>query len=269
MPFAFGPLIVGTATVGVGNLYRCKHPAAVQYLVDGATVGIDVRSDTVSLRVPQSQSGPKVQNLLKRARSFGEAVTITRIPAKAHTVALYDGEALDYGYCSMGFAVYHSGHEDVVTAGHCTDAREYWSVAEGYYGYTVASTFSRSGDYGLIHRSQPIRTIGQLPYPNGWDITYAGYIDYNTYVCKQGATSGYTCGRAKYYGVAVDYVNGPVVDGLLSTTVCVQGGDSGGALHYYHMGVGVASGSADSCSGGRSYFEDLPEIRDAYGLDIE
>jgi hypothetical protein len=79
-------------------------------------------------------------------------------------------------------------------------------------------------------------------------------------LCK----SGRTCGRVDSYNVSVTYSDpdgGPdtVVTGLGSSSVCTQGGDSGGAYIFGNQAQGMTSGA---------YFQPLDDALSHYGLSL-
>jgi streptogrisin B len=78
--------------------------------------------------------------------------------------------------------------------------------------------------------------------------------------------------------VSVSYPGGIVLNGMIETDVCADGGDSGGPLMtefrigptYYAYGVGIVSGGARPCSSGtgHTYHQPLGEILEYYGLNL-
>ncbi len=99
-------------------------------------------------------------------------------------------------------------------------------------------------------------------------------------LCKSGATTGWTCGTVGSYNNTVTYIDrsgGPdtVVSGLASSTVCVEGGDSGGAYISGNQAQGMTSGGPtdQQCTGGvnsrgTSYFQPLDDALRYYGLTL-
>ncbi|CAM5229693.1 S1 family peptidase [Streptomyces californicus] len=99
-------------------------------------------------------------------------------------------------------------------------------------------------------------------------------------LCKSGQTTGWTCGKVGSYNVSVTYTDqngGPdtVVTGLASSSVCTQGGDSGGAYVSGDQAQGMTSGGPTNqrCSGqvnspGSSYFQPLDDALAYYGLTL-
>ena len=240
-----------------------------KHAVTGTTLAIDAQSNTVELTVPRSKASARARALLARAKSYGDAVDVTRTPGMPTTQAVYGGEAIYGGgiRCSAAF-VTSGGY--LLTAGHCTNAASSWSVSEGYLGPTAASSFP-GNDYGAI-RIDGVSGVGQV-LQNGspYEITHAATPPDGTYVCKTGSTTGTTCGTVLSYPSTVYYPSGTVYN-LIETNVCTQSGDSGGALYASgNTAVGIVSGGTTiSCSSSsyRSYFENVTEPLNAYGLSV-
>lgn len=242
--------------------------------VTGSTLGINVRSNEVAVTIPRSASGDRAQALLRRANSFGGTVDVSRVDRVPRTTVLYGGEAIHGGStrCSAAFVTTDGSSEYVVTAGHCTQAASSWTVDEGNLGSNAGSNFP-GNDYGLINNSGGVQTSGSVQR-NGspYDITGAGNPPVGTQVCKTGSTTGTSCGTIDQYDVTVNYQQGTVT-GLIQTDVCVQPGDSGGAMYTSsgNQAVGIASGgSTGNCGAGfTSFFENITDALSAYGVNIK
>lgn len=243
--------------------------------VPGTTLAIDVRSNVVEVIVPKGDNGAAAKALIERAESFGDAVEVTRAAGMPTTQALFGGEAI-FGSgvrCSAAFNTRsRSGTEYVLTAGHCGRASSSWSVDEGFLGQTAAASFP-GNDYAAIRNSGSVATVGAVLYNGGsYEITNAGNPPVGTFVCKTGSTSGTTCGNILGYNVTVNYPEGTVRD-LIETDVCTQPGDSGGALYASgNQAVGIVSGGTTigcSSSSFRSFFENVTEALNTYGLTLE
>jgi hypothetical protein len=98
-------------------------------------------------------------------------------------------------------------------------------------------------------------------------------------LCKSGQTTGWTCGAVGSYNVSVTYKDehgGPdtVVTGLATSSVCTEGGDSGGAYISGNQAQGMTSGGpiGQQCWGtnsrGSSYFQPLDDALSYYGLTL-
>lgn len=250
----------------LGEIQRTLQRRAVT----GTTLAVDVRSNTVEVTVPEGASGPGAHAFVQRAKSFGDAVEVTRAAAAPRTQALYGGEAITGGgsRCSAGF-VTTGGY--LLTAGHCTDAVSSWSSDDGYVGPSVDASFP-GNDYGLIRIEGSVTAVGEVIDDGGTtDITSAGSPPVGTYVCKTGSTTGTTCGSILAYNTTVNYPSG-TVSGLIETDVCTKGGDSGGPLFDGSTAVGLVSGGTNigcSSSSFRAYFQPVEEALAAYGLSLK
>jgi hypothetical protein len=66
----------------------------------------------------------------------------------------------------------------------------------------------------------------------------------------------------------VNYAEGSVY-GMIKTTVCAEGGDSGGALFAGSVALGLTSGGSGNCSsGGTTYFQPVTEALSVYGVSV-
>jgi streptogrisin B len=59
------------------------------------------------------------------------------------------------------------------------------------------------------------------------------------------------------------------VRGLIQTTVCAEGGDSGGPLYDGNKALGLTSGGSGNCSsGGTTFFQPARAAASHYGVTI-
>jgi streptogrisin B len=90
-------------------------------------------------------------------------------------------------------------------------------------------------------------------------------------VKRTGSTTGTHSGTVTALNVSVHYSGHPggTVSGLIQTTVCAEGGDSGGPLYDGKKALGLTSGGSGDCtSGGTTFFQPVREAADAYGVTI-
>jgi len=67
----------------------------------------------------------------------------------------------------------------------------------------------------------------------------------------------------------VNYLNGPTVQGLVQTTACAQGGDSGGPFYADSIGLGLTSGASGDCTiGGTTYFQPVAPLMETYAFQM-
>ena len=130
--------------------------------------------------------------------------------------------------CSIGFSV-HGGY---VTAGHCNVGA--WNV----YGW--------------------VRTGGgwwNVPVVLGWGQTSDALVRGSweappgTSVCRSGSTTHWHCGVIQGRNETVNYQQGAVYE-MVGTSVCAEGGDSGGSFITGDQAQGVTSGGYGNCSSG-------------------
>jgi streptogrisin B len=90
-------------------------------------------------------------------------------------------------------------------------------------------------------------------------------------VRRTGSTTGTHSGTVTALNVSVRYRGNPggTVSGLIQTTVCAEGGDSGGPLYDGTRALGLTSGGSGDCtSGGITYFQPVREAVNAYGVTM-
>ncbi|MFF1279039.1 protease [Streptomyces marokkonensis] len=164
-------------------------------------------------------------------------------------LAIYGGNTR----CTSAFMAYDRYGYYMMTAGHCTEAASYWEVPTYSYGYQgVGSTadyhFGYYGDYAVVRISdtafwQPRGWVYTTQPIRSWDYDYVGQ-----YVCKQGSTTGYTCGQITDTNATVHYP-GRTLTGMTWSTACVAPGDSGSGVYNGSTAHGILSGGPNSGCG--------------------
>ncbi|OEU99575.1 serine protease [Streptomyces qinglanensis] len=252
----------------------------------------DLSSDTVVVKVADAGRDAATRTFLAAAREYGKAVRIEKDTERlAVQRDVYPGSRMNLNndpgsWCSVGFgATSSSGTEYLVTAGHCI---------ENLPGlYFDGSRFAK-GTTGRFHVGEHSVDMGVARVDSGWDITPtvgtwgstgnvavrgSNRAPVGADLCKSGSTTGWTCGSVEGYDVSVTYTDrngGPdtVVTGLGSSTVCTEGGDSGGAYISGNQAQGMTSGGpiGQTCGGvydeGHSYFQPLDDALSYYDLDL-
>ncbi|MGW0908843.1 S1 family peptidase [Streptomyces sp. NPDC002853] len=266
--------------------------AAAERVPSGiASWGADLASDTVKVTVADA-TAPAARAFLKEAREFGDAVRVVKggqeLEAKA---AVAPGSRMNINnqpgsWCSVGFGARNAaGRQYLVTAGHCVVGNPglYFNGSKFATGSTTRFALGQNSvDMGLatIQSGSSITTaVGT--WGNGASVPVRGSqrAAVGATLCKSGSTTGWTCGRVGAYNVSVTYTDrngGPdtVVNGLGRSTVCVEGGDSGGAYIAGNQAQGMTSGGPtnQSCGGvndqGSSYFQPLDDTLRYYGLTL-
>lgn len=87
-------------------------------------------------------------------------------------------------------------------------------------------------------------------------------------ICRSGSTTHWHCGNVLAKNVTVNYSQGTVYS-LTQTSVCVEGGDSGGSYISGDQAQGVTSGGSGNCTaGGQSIYQPIKPILSRYGLTL-
>ncbi|MEU6389521.1 S1 family peptidase [Streptomyces sp. NPDC046939] len=251
--------------------------------------GVDLASDTVTVKVDNG-SGAAAKAFLAQAGKFGSAVKVVRAQEELVPQAvIYPGSRMTFnGYiCSVGYGAHdRNGKQYLVTAGHCVEdlpVLSYDNVRFAKATHTRFALGSRSVDMGVaaIDAGNSIATsVGTWGNSSPVAVRGSQRAASGAALCKSGQTTGWTCGKVSSYNVSVTYTDqngGPdtVVTGLGSSTVCTEGGDSGGAYISGNQAQGMTSGgpTGQSCTGGvnsrgSSYFQPLDDALSYYGLTL-
>lgn len=217
----------------------------------------------------------KLAALTRVTDRFGSAVTLERIPGKL-TKYIAGGDAIYGGQyrCSLGFNVQdNAGAYYFVTAGHCGNIASSWyanSAKTTLLGTVTGSSFP-GNDYAIVKYSTSYTNHpGTVNLYNGssQDITSAANASVGQAVRRSGSTTGVRSGSVTATNATVNYAEGTVT-GLIRTTVCAEGGDSGGALFAGSVALGLTSGGSGNCSsGGTTYFQPVTEVLSRYGVHV-
>ncbi|MFC8305357.1 alpha-lytic protease prodomain-containing protein [Streptomyces olivaceus] len=249
---------------------------------------VDLAADKVTVKV-NNDRGAAAKAFLAKAAEHGSAVRIVRGEEKLEAkAAIYPGSKMTLndstGWCSVGYGARdRSGNQYLVSAGHCivnTLRYDGTAFAKGYKTRYALGT--RSVDMGIaaVNSGHSITTsVGTWGNSNPVAVKGSSRASSGAALCKSGATTGWTCGTVGSYNNTVTYVDrngGPdtVVSGLASSSVCVEGGDSGGAYISGNQAQGMTSGgpTVQQCTGvnsrGSSYFQPLDDALSYYGLTL-
>ncbi|WP_328867028.1 S1 family peptidase [Streptomyces sp. NBC_00304] len=268
--------------------------AAVKQAPTGVTAwSVDLASDTVTVEV-NNASTPAARGFIKEAKAFGSAVrVVSGKQALSPMGVIYPGSRMTFdkdggGFlCSVGYGAHDSsGKQYLVTAGHCVENLPVLSYNGTRFAKATGTRFAvgrRSVDMGVaaIDSGNSIATLVGT-WGNGSDVAVNGSrrAASGAALCKSGQTTGWTCGKVNSYNASVTYTDqhgGPdtVVTGLGSSSVCTEGGDSGGAYISGNQGQGMTSGgpTGQQCAGGvnsrgSSYFQPLDDALSYYGLTL-
>ncbi|MDT0609304.1 alpha-lytic protease prodomain-containing protein [Streptomyces lancefieldiae] len=211
-----------------------------------------------------------VQRFVDRAREAGP-VTVRTVPTAPRTFAAgtVGGDPYYTGNvrCSIGFSV----HGGFVTAGHCGRAGAGVSGWDRSYIGTFQGSSFPDNDYAWVSVGSGWWTV---PVVLGWGtvsdqlVRGSNEAPVGASVCRSGSTTHWHCGTVLAKNETVNYSQGAVHQ-MTKTSVCAEGGDSGGSFISGDQAQGVTSGGWGNCSsGGQTWFQPVNEILGRYGLTL-
>ncbi|RSS57405.1 S1 family peptidase [Streptomyces sp. WAC01280] len=232
---------------------------------------VDPRSNSVVVDIVRSErQTPAVRSFVDRARAGG-AVTVAETAQAPRTYAAGTVGGDPYYTanvrCSIGFSV----HGGFVTAGHCGRAG---AAVRGWDG-SAMGTFQGSSfpgdDYAYVSIHSGWWTV---PVVLGWGtipdqlVRGSAEAPVGSSICRSGSTTHWRCGTVLAKNETVNYSQGAVHQ-MTKTSVCAEGGDSGGSFLSGDQAQGVTSGGWGNCSsGGETWFQPINEILGRYGLRL-
>ncbi|MFE1512732.1 S1 family peptidase [Streptomyces sp. NPDC058726] len=232
---------------------------------------VDPTANTVVVNVVGDQrTDNDVRSFVAEAREAGP-VTVRTVRAQAETFAAgtVGGDPYYTGNvrCSIGFSV----HGGFVTAGHCGGAGQQVRGWDGsYIGNFQGSSFP-GNDYAWVNVGSGWWTV---PVVLGWGtvsdqlVRGSNEAPVGASICRSGSTTHWHCGRVLAKNETVNYSQGAVHQ-MTKTSVCAEGGDSGGSFISGDQAQGVTSGGWGNCSsGGETWFQPVNEILNRYGLTL-
>ncbi|CAM5239661.1 putative Ig domain-containing protein [Streptomyces xanthochromogenes] len=212
--------------------------------VPNTAYGLDPAAGQVVLTVSDAAQGPDLNRLLAKASALGGAVRVEHTRGRmVQQSTTHTGDKLQVvgntgSWCSIGFNVTDGKSNYVLTAGHCKAANGWQTPAGDFIGKTV-----KVGPNGT-----DASLVANALTPDTTTFTKVGTARVGESVCKNGATSGTTCGTVNAVDQTVTYDNGVVVNHLIQTGNLTQSGDSGGGLYDGSTALGVVSGGSDTVS---------------------
>ncbi|MFI8304904.1 S1 family peptidase [Streptomyces sp. NPDC085927] len=249
----------------VSRLDRLDAPSGV------SSWSVDPAANTVVVNVVEGErSDNDVRRFLSEAREAGP-VTVRTVRAAAETFAAgtVGGDPYYTGNvrCSIGFSV----HGGFVTAGHCGGVGGQVRGWDGsYIGNFQGSSFP-GNDYAWVNVGSGWWTV---PVVLGWGtvsdqlVRGSNEAPVGASICRSGSTTRWHCGRLLAKNETVNYSQGAVHQ-MTKTSVCAEGGDSGGSFISGDQAQGVTSGGWGNCSsGGETWFQPINEILGRYGLTL-
>ncbi|MFD4276962.1 S1 family peptidase [Streptomyces cyaneofuscatus] len=232
---------------------------------------VDPATSRVVVNVVGSAQGDNdVRAFVAKARKAGP-VTVERTAEAPQTFAAgtVGGDPYYTGNvrCSIGFSV----HGGFVTAGHCGGTGQQvrgWD--NSYIGNFQGSSFP-GDDYAWVNVGSGWWTV---PVVLGWGtvpdqlVRGSNEAPIGASICRSGSTTRWHCGRVLAKNETVNYSQGAVHQ-MTKTSVCAQGGDSGGSFISGDQAQGVTSGGWGNCSsGGETWYQPINEILNRYGLRL-
>ncbi|KOU81281.1 peptidase S1 [Streptomyces sp. XY593] len=232
---------------------------------------VDPRTNSVVVTVVHTErEAPAVRAFVDRARAGGlVTVAETAQAPRTYAAGTVGGDPYYTGNvrCSIGFSVYGG----FVTAGHCAQAG---AAVRGWDG-SAMGTFQGSSfpgnDYAYVGIHSGWWTV---PVVLGWGtipdqlVSGSAEAPVGASICRSGSTTHWHCGTVLAKNETVNYSQGAVHQ-MTKTSVCAEGGDSGGSFLSGDQAQGVTSGGWGNCSsGGQTWFQPINEILSRYGLTL-
>ncbi|MEU1280778.1 S1 family peptidase [Streptomyces sp. NPDC005805] len=232
---------------------------------------VDPAAGKVVVNVVASEKADNdVSAFLAKARATGP-VTVKEVDQAPRTFAAgtVGGDPYYTGNvrCSIGFSV----HGGFVTAGHCGGVGAAVRGWDGsHIGHFQGSSFP-GNDYAWVNVGSGWWTV---PVVLGWGtvpdqlVRGSNEAPIGASICRSGSTTRWHCGRVLAKNETVNYSQGAVHQ-MTKTSVCAQGGDSGGSFISGDQAQGVTSGGWGNCSsGGETWYQPVNEILNRYGLRL-
>ncbi|MFI5805362.1 S1 family peptidase [Streptomyces sp. NPDC051561] len=240
--------------------------------ITGTSWGLDPRTNQIAVEADSSVSARDLARLRGVADKLDGAVRIARVPGVFKQEVL-GGDAIYGGgsRCSAAFNVQKGGARYFVTAGHCNEIADQWSATSGGAAVGVDEGYSfPTNDYGLVRYTNGSSPAGTVNLYNGssQEISSAANAVVGQSLKKSGSTTKVTSGTVTAVNVTVNYGSGAVY-GMVRTTACSAGGDSGGAHFAGTVALGIHSGSS-GCTGtsGSAIHQPVREALSAYGVSV-
>ncbi|GAA4872380.1 S1 family peptidase [Actinomycetospora straminea] len=244
---------------------RGAPPAVSAWWVDPAT-----RTVVLALSAqPRDARGAAFVEEARRVDASVRVVEGVAAPTPRADPPVYDlvgGDIIRIGRsrCSLGFSARTAtGEPRLVTAGHCTNrGGDVTGANAAPIGPIRSSVFDRTGDWGVVDVGPAWRPTPSVAAEGSTtrSMTGTATAPVGASVCRSGSTTGWRCGTVTAVDVTANYAAGPV-EGLVLTTACSEGGDSGGPFVSGGSALGVLSGGTGDCTaGGTSLYQPIEEI---------
>jgi streptogrisin D len=237
--------------------------------IPGTAWAVDPVSNQVVVNVDSTVTGAKLAQLNAAVARLGDTVRVESTPGVL-SVRISGGDAIYGGQfrCSLGFNVRSGSTYYFLTAGHCGNIASTWYANSSHttvLGTRAGSSFP-GNDYAIVRYTNS--SISHPGAVGSQDIASAGTPSVGQTVFRRGSTTGTHSGRVTALNATVNYAEGTVT-GLIRTTVCAEGGDSGGPLYAGTRAYGLTSGGSGNCStGGVTFFQPVVEALNRYGVSV-
>jgi streptogrisin B len=238
--------------------------------VPGTAWAVDSKTNRVVVTVDSTVSKAEIAKIQRQAGSNAGALTIKHTSGQFKPL-ISGGDAIYGGQyrCSLGFNVHSGSTYYFLTAGHCGEVASTWYSNSGHtttLGTNVGYSFP-TNDFALVRYTNS--SISHPSTVGSQTITSAATPSVGTTVYRRGSTTGTHSGRVTALNATVNYGNGDIVYGMIQTTVCAEGGDSGGPLYGGTVAYGLTSGGSGNCSsGGTTFFQPVTEALSYYGVSV-
>ncbi|MGW7404630.1 S1 family peptidase [Streptomyces sp. NPDC054833] len=238
--------------------------------VAGTAWAVDSKTNRVVVTVDSTVSKAEIAKIKRQAGADSGALTIKHTSGKFNKL-ITGGDAIYGGSyrCSLGFNVHRGSTYYFLTAGHCGEVASTWYSNSSHT--TVLGTNSGysfpGNDFALVRYTNS--SIAHPSAVGSQTISSAATPSVGTTVYRRGSTTGTHSGRVTALNATVNYGSGDIVYGLIQTTVCAEGGDSGGPLYAGSVAYGLTSGGSGNCtSGGTTFFQPVTEALSYYGVTL-
>jgi streptogrisin C len=242
---------------------------------------VDATTRSVVLALNATPRDARDADYVRRARDVdpsvrvvdGVAAPTTRADPPVYDLVGGDAIHLNGTRCSIAFAALSAtGEPRAITAGHCTNrGGDVRGANQQPIGAVRSSVFDRTGDWGIVDAGPGWRATPSVAAEGSTTraITGTATAAVGAPVCRSGSTTGWRCGTVTAVDVTANYAAGPV-EGLVLTTACSEGGDSGGPFVAGSSALGLLSGGTGDCTtpGGTSLYQPIDEVLATEGLHL-
>ncbi|MGM9464633.1 S1 family peptidase [Streptomyces murinus] len=238
--------------------------------IPGTAWAVDAKNNHVVVTVDDTVSQAEIAKIRKQAGADAGALTIKHT-AGTFNKLISGGDAIYGGQyrCSLGFNVHSGSTYYFLTAGHCGQVASTWYSNSGHtttLGTNVGYSFP-GNDFALVKYTNS--SIAHPSAVGSQTISSAATPSVGQTVYRRGSTTGTHSGKVTALNATVNYGSDGIVSGLIQTTVCAEGGDSGGPLYNGSVAYGLTSGGSGDCtSGGTTFFQPVTEALSYYGVTL-